>query len=63
MSLGLGWIKPEDYSFNCFLLLERFQFQMMLGRNDAEWKHNMGIALHANPAVMWYMKNRCPERA
>jgi len=61
MSLGLGWINPEDYSFNCFLLLERFQLQMMFGSNDAQWKRNIGIALNANPAVMWYLKNRCPE--
>ena len=63
MSLGLNWINPEDYSFNCLLLMERFQLQMMFGRDDAAWKRNMGIALNANPAVMWYVKNRCPERA
>ena len=63
MGLNLGWIKPADYSFNCFLLMERFQLQMMFGKKDAQWKRLMGIALHANPAVMWYMKNRCPERA
>ena len=54
--MSLGWIKPEDYSFNSFLLLERFQIALMMNssgwRNDkSEWRHNMGVALNANPAV------------
>jgi hypothetical protein len=28
--MGLGWINPEDYSFNSFLLMERFQIRMMM---------------------------------
>ncbi|MCL2057824.1 MAG: hypothetical protein FWH01_02035 [Oscillospiraceae bacterium] len=27
--MGLGWINPEDYSFNSFLLMERFQIRLM----------------------------------
>jgi len=62
--MGLGWINPEEYSFNSLLLLERFQIRMIFwtGR-DGEWRRNMGIALNANPAVKWYLKRRCPERA
>ena len=64
----LGWIKPEDYSFNNFLLLERFQIRLMMNtggwRNEkAEWRHNMGVALNANPSVKEYLKRRCPECA
>ena len=64
--MGLGWIKAEDYSFNAFLLMERFQIYSMMKsggwRNDnAEWKRSMGIALNANPAVAWYLTHRCPE--
>ena len=64
----LNWIKPEDYSFNSFLLLERFQIALMFehcawSRDKAHWKHNMGIALKANPAVKWYFENSCPEYA
>ena len=66
--MSLGWIKPEDYSFNSFLLLERFQIALMMNsggwRNDkTEWRHNMGVALNANPAVKWYLERRCPECA
>ena len=64
--MGLGWINPEDYSFNSFLLLERFQIRLMMDsggwrNNKEEWRHSMGVALKANPAVMWYFKKRCPE--
>lgn len=66
--MSLSWINPEDYSFNCFTLLERFQIRLMLDscgwRNEkAEWKRSMGIALNANPAVRWYLERRCPECA
>jgi SAM-dependent methyltransferase len=66
--MPMGWINPNDYSFNCLLLLERFQIRIMLysggWRVDSEkWRQSMGIALHANPAIAWYLKSRCPERA
>jgi SAM-dependent methyltransferase len=66
MSLGLGWIDPNDYSFNSFLLFERFQIQVMLQsavrRADGDkWKQSLGIALNANPTVRWYFERRCPE--
>jgi len=64
--MELGWIIPEDYSFNSFLLLERFQIRLMMDsggwRNDkAKWRYSMGVALNANPAVAEYFKRRCPE--
>ncbi len=68
MSLHLNWIDPEDYSFNSFLLLERFQIELMLRsggwHGDKEtWEKAMGVALRANPAVRWYLTRRCPECA
>ena len=62
----LNWIMPDDYSFNSFLLMERFQICLMMKsgswcNENAEWRRSMGIALNANPAVMWYLKHRCPE--
>ena len=64
--MAWGWIKPEEYSFNSFLLLERFQIQLMLDsagwqREKEEWRASMAIALRANPAVAWYFKRRCPQ--
>lgn len=66
--MSKGWINPDDYSFNSFLLLERFQIRIMLRStgwrvNSDEWKKSMGIALAANPAVRWYLEKRCPECA
>lgn len=66
--MNLNWIDPADYSFNSFLLLERFQIRLMMEqggwRNDAAtWRQSMGIALNANPAVQWYFLQRCPECA
>ena len=64
--MPLGWINPNDYSFNSFLLLERFQIWIMLHSagwrvNSDQWKKSMGIALSVNPAVRWYLEQRCPE--
>jgi SAM-dependent methyltransferase len=61
--MGLGWINPEEYSFNSFLLMERFQIRGMFRDRDETWRRRMGIALNANPAVKWYLERRCPERA
>ena len=68
MSLSLNWINPDDYSFNSFLLLERFQIRLMLrcggwGSDKSRWRACMGIVLKANPAVLWYFLHRCPECA
>ena len=68
MPLSLHWIDPEAYSFNSFLLLERFQIRLMLrwggwGDDKDKWRACMGIALKANPAVAWYLARRCPECA
>ena len=66
--MTLNWIDPKDYSFNSFLLMERFQIHAIMQsggwRNDNdEWWRCMGIALNANPAVKWYLIHRCPECA
>jgi SAM-dependent methyltransferase len=66
--MPIGWINLDDYSFSSLLLLERFQIRLMLGsagwRADSEeWKKHMGIALGANPEIMWYLAKRCPECA
>ncbi|MDR0294358.1 MAG: class I SAM-dependent methyltransferase [Oscillospiraceae bacterium] len=63
--MGLGWINPEEYSFNSFLLMERFQIGLMMEsngwrNNKDEWTYSMGVALNANPAVKWYLEHRCP---
>lgn len=54
--MSVNWINVEEYSFNSFLLMERFQLRFLL--KAAEWNETLagqlGIALWANPAVQWY---------
>ncbi|MBO4884751.1 MAG: class I SAM-dependent methyltransferase [Clostridia bacterium] len=59
----LNWINPEDYSFNCTLMFERFQLNWVLGATDPALRRALGIALKRNPAAAWYFARRCPERA
>ena len=63
MALNLNWINPGEYSFQTFLLLERFQIRLMMEwggwhSDKDEWRRCMGIALRANPAVRWYLEHR-----
>ena len=63
--MDFHWIDPEEYSFNSFLLMERFQIRLMLeyggwGCDREEWNRSLGIALGAHPAVKWYFLHRCP---
>lgn len=63
--MSLGWIDVNDFSFNSFLLMERFQIKGLFSwhiKND-DWRSSMGIALRANPAVKWYFEHLCPECA
>lgn len=64
--MSLNWINVEDYSFNSFLLMERFQIRMIMQysgwrNNKDEWRDNMGVALNVNPAVKWYIEHKCPD--
>jgi SAM-dependent methyltransferase len=66
--MSWNWIKPEDYSLNCFLFFERFQIGRMMDldewkKDNTEWRHNIGVALNANPAVKWYFAHKCPKCA
>ena len=63
--MAFGWINPEEFSFNSFLMMERFQIRWMFESrgNDTAWRRNMGLALRANPAVAWYFGRKCPECA
>ncbi len=59
----LRWIEPEEYSFDCMLLMERFQICWMLESLDEEGYPAMAAALKANPKVAWYFEKKCPEMA
>ena len=59
----IGWINPEDYSFDCMLRMERFQIRLMLENPDRETEADMAAALKANPKVVWVFEHKCPEMA
>lgn len=62
--MALNWIDVNDFSFNSFLLMERFQIRLICGnQRQEEWRFNMGIALRYHPEVKWYFQHRCPECA
>ena len=58
--MPLDWMDVRSLSFNSLLLLERVQISW-LPRNTPE--DALGTALHANPVVGWYLRNKCPEIA
>jgi precorrin-6B methylase 2 len=56
--MSLNWIDVSSLSFNVLLLLERVQLSWFPG-----WvpESELAIALKSNPAVEWYLRNKCPE--
>ena len=61
--MSLNWINVEEYSFNSFLLMERFQLRILLkaAKHEEKLFEQLRIALWANPAVRWYFLHKCPE--
>ena len=59
----LGWMNPEDYSFDCMLRMERFQIRYILGTPDEAGKKALAMALKANPKVAGLFMSKCPEMA
>ena len=61
--MSVNWIRVEEYSFNSFLMMERFQLRILLKavEKDEVLARQAGIALGANPAVRWYFLHKCPE--
>ncbi len=61
--MALNWIDVKEFSFNCLLMMERFQLRYLCENDDEELLFHLGIALRANPAVAWYMMQMVPEAA
>jgi len=59
----LGWMNPEDYSFDCMLQMERFQIRYILGNQDEAGRKALATALKANPKVAGFFMSKCPEMA
>jgi tRNA/tmRNA/rRNA uracil-C5-methylase (TrmA/RlmC/RlmD family) len=61
--VSFNWINAEEFSFNSFLLMDRWLVRMICN-NYFEWQEfteNFGIALANNPTVAWYFTHRSPE--
>jgi SAM-dependent methyltransferase len=58
--MPLDWIDTAQLSFNSLLLMEREQIRWFPG-----WlpESELSLALHANLAVEWYLRHKCPEVA
>lgn len=58
-----NWINAEEFSFNSFLLLDRWIIGMICRdyREWAEFEKNLGAALAYNPVIAWYFAQRSPE--
>ena len=69
--MSYNWINAEDYSFNSFLLMDRWILRGIIGLGqyggglyaNPENRKHLGIALAYNPAVRWYFETKCPESA
>lgn len=60
--MSFGWIDAEQFSFNTLLLMDRWIFRTIAKNQHPELKKNLAIALAGNPAVFWYVMNKCPEQ-
>lgn len=63
--MSLNWIDVKDYSFNCLLMMERFQLHLIMenAKGNERLTQNLAVALSNNPAVLWYIEHKCPECA
>lgn len=58
--MSTNWMDMSKVSINSLLLLERIQLSWMPGWLDEDC---LAVVLDSNPAVAWYMRNKCPEIA
>lgn len=52
------WMDVSTLSFNALLLLERVQLRWL---PEAAPRKELAVALRAHPAVLWFMRHKCPE--
>ncbi|GKX66493.1 class I SAM-dependent methyltransferase [Inconstantimicrobium mannanitabidum] len=61
--MNYNWINPEEISFNCFLLMDRWLIRMILNNylGEQDFDDKLSITLAYNPAVAWYFAHKSPE--
>ncbi len=60
--MSFGWIVAKQFSFNALLLMDKWIFNTIARNRQPEFRKNLAVALAGNPAVYWYVLNKCPER-
>ncbi len=60
--MPFGWIDAKSTTFNTLLLMDRWLFNTIARNQNPEFKQKLAIALAGNPAVLWYIVNKCPEQ-
>lgn len=61
--MSIGWIDATKFSFNTILLFDRYIVRSIARNKNPEFNPKLAIALSGNPAVFWYLVNKCPECA
>lgn len=59
--MSFNWINPEEYSINCFLLMDRWMIRFIARMDCPEFREKLGIVLAYNPSVRWFFENKAPE--
>ena len=60
--MSYGWIDADELSFNSLLLMDAWIVRYLSHKKDPRFNQKFAIALSANPAVLWYMGAKCPDR-
>jgi SAM-dependent methyltransferase len=61
-NMSYGWIDAEKFSFNTLLLMDTWIIRFISRIKNAKFNQEFAIAMAANPAVLWYFENKCPDR-
>ena len=64
--MSFNWINPNEFSFNCILLMDRYMIRLICTQSfgdEEKYFRNLGVALAYNPTVAWYCKEKVPEIA
>ncbi|AIQ65359.1 methyltransferase type 11 [Paenibacillus stellifer] len=61
--MSYNWIDADKFSFNSFLLMDRWIIRMICNEYAGwgDFCDNLGIALAYNPSVSWYFAHKSPE--
>lgn len=59
--MNFNWIKPEEHSINCLLLMDRWIIRHIARYQCPEFKKRLGKVLAYHPAIKWYFENKSPE--